>query len=446
MEDNLPSSHASTDDGASSSVRSWLAVGAVAIGAFAFVTTEFLPVGLLPRVAADLGVSPGTAGLMVTVPGVIAAISAPGLMLVAGRMDRRRVFLLLTALLLASNLISAFAPDFLFMLVGRALLGAALGGFWTLATAASGRLVRPKDSARAMATILTGVTCATVIGVPLGTFIASFASWRASFMATGVLVAVALVAQFFFVPSLPSNAALRLHDLVTLLRRSHPRKSMLMVALVFGAHFSSYTYITPFLLRNANLNMSTITWLLLGFGIIGFVSNFAVSSTVTRNLKISLGVMVSLLMVALVSLPLLQHSSIGVTALVLAWGVSFGALPLCFSIWIQRATPDSPEAGSALFVSIIQVAIALGSLVGGMVVDHVGISADLLLGSALALLGLGVLLSFGRGEQGATVAAGVAEAVTHSASKVANKVANKPTGKPVSEPTATTVACPACTD
>ncbi|MFM0591849.1 MFS transporter [Paraburkholderia dilworthii] len=438
MEDNLPSSHASADDGASSSVRSWLAVGAVAIGAFAFVTTEFLPVGLLPRVAADLGVSPGTAGLMVTVPGVIAAISAPGLMLVAGRMDRRRVFLLLTALLLASNLISAFAPDFLFMLVGRALLGAALGGFWTLATAASGRLVRPKDSARAMATILTGVTCATVIGVPLGTFIASFASWRASFMATGVLVAVALVAQFFFVPSLPSNAALRLHDLVTLLRRSHPRKSMLMVALVFGAHFSSYTYITPFLLRNANLSMPTITWLLLGFGIIGFVSNFAVSSTVTRNLKISLGVMVSLLMVALVSLPLLQHSSIGVTALVLAWGVSFGALPLCFSIWIQRATPDSPEAGSALFVSIIQVAIALGSLVGGMVVDHIGISADLLLGSALALLGFGVLLSFGRGEQGVTVEAGVAEAVNHSAGKVANK--------PTSKPTATTVACPACTD
>lgn len=446
MEDNLPSSHASTDDGASSSVRSWLAVGAVAVDAFAFVTTEFLPVGLLPRVAADLGVLPGTAGLMVTVPGVIAAISAPGLMLVAGRMDRRRVFLLLTALLLASNLISAFAPDFLVMLMGRALLGAALGGFWTLATAASGRLVRPKDAARAMATILTGVTCATVIGVPLGTFIASFASWRASFMATGVLVAVALVAQFFFVPSLPSNAALRLHDLVTLLRRPHPRKSMLMVALVFGAHFSSYTYITPFLLRNANLGMPTITWLLLGFGIIGFVSNFAVSSTVTRNLKISLGVMVSLLMVALVSLPLLQHSSIGVTALVLAWGVSFGALPLCFSIWIQRATPDSPEAGSALFVSIIQVAIALGSLVGGMVVDHVGIPADLLLGSALALLGLGVLLSFGRGGQGATVAGGAAEAVSHVASQPENKPTGKSASKPVTEPTATTVACPACTD
>ena len=399
IEDTLPASSAVADDGVSSPLRSWLAVGAVAIGAFAFVTTEFLPVGLLPRVAADLGVSPGTAGLMVTVPGVIAAISAPGLMLVAGRMDRRRVFLLLTALLLASNLISAFAPDFLVMLLGRALLGAALGGFWTLATAASGRLVKPKDSARAMATILTGVTCATVIGVPLGTFIASFASWRASFMATGVLVAIALIAQFFFVPSLPSSTALRLRDLVDVLRRPHPRRSMLMVALVFGAHFSSYTYVTPFLLRNANLSMSTITWLLLGFGMIGFFSNFAVSSTVTRNLKTSVGAMVSLLMFALVSLPLLQHSSPGVITFVLAWGVSFGALPLCFSIWVQRATPDSPEAGSALFVSIIQVAIALGSLVGGVVVDHVGISADFLFGAGLALLGLAALASFGSIEQ-----------------------------------------------
>ncbi|MGF6752663.1 MFS transporter [Paraburkholderia sp. GAS42] len=399
IEDNLPAGNASPDDGTSSSLRSWLAVVAVAIGAFAFVTTEFLPVGLLPRVAKELGVSPGTAGLMVTVPGVIAAISAPGLMLVAGLMDRRRVFLLLTTLLLASNLISALAPSFPVMLLGRALLGAALGGFWTLATAASGRLVAPRDSAKAMATILTGVTCATVIGVPLGTFIASFASWRASFMATGVLVAIALVAQFFLVPSLPSTAALRTSDLVGLLRRPHPRRSMLMVALVFGAHFSSYTYITPFLLRNADLSMSSITWLLLGFGIIGFFSNFAISSTVVRSLKMSVGAMISLLMFALLSLPLLQHSESGVAAVVLAWGVAFGALPLCFSVWIQRATPDSPEAGSALFVSIIQVAIASGSLIGGVIVDHVGMQADFLFGSGLALLGLVALASFGAREK-----------------------------------------------
>jgi len=116
----------------------------------------------------------------------------------------------------------------------------------------------------------------------------------------------------------------------------------------------------------------------------------------SSSLKISLGAMISLLLFALVLLPVLQHSPPGVIALVLAWGVAFGALPLCFSIWIQRATPDSPEAGSALFVSIIQVAIAVGSLVGGIVVDHVGIATDFLFGSGLALLGLAALASFGR--------------------------------------------------
>ncbi|MDE1179907.1 MFS transporter [Paraburkholderia sp.] len=383
------------DDDTASSTRQWLAVAAVTIGAFAFVTTEFLPVGLLPHVARELGVSPGTAGLMVTTPGVIAAISAPGLMLGAGRMDRRLVFLLLTALLLGSNLLSAFAPNFTVMLIGRALLGAALGGFWTLATSAAKRLVEPRDAARAMAMILTGVTCATVIGVPLGTFIASFASWRVSFMATGGLVAVALAAQLFFVPSLPSAAALRPSDFVTLLRQSHSRRSLVMVALVFGAHFSCFTYVTPFLLGDAQLDMSVITWLLLGFGIIGFFSNFVASATVVKNLKLTTAAMVSLLMFALLLMPILRHVPLGVTAVLLIWGVAFGALPLCFSVWIQRATPDQPEAGSALFVSIIQVAIAAGSLVGGTVVDRVGIRADFLLGASLALLGLAALVSVG---------------------------------------------------
>jgi predicted MFS family arabinose efflux permease len=381
--------------GVSSPLRAWLAVLSVATGAFAFVTTEFLPVGLLPQVAHDLGVSPGTAGLMVTTPGVIAAISAPGLMLGAGRIDRRLILLALSVLLLASNLVSAFAPNFGVMLLGRGLLGACLGGFWTLALAASGRLVEERHAAKATAMILTGVTFATVIGVPLGTFISGLASWRASFIATGVLAAFALAAQALLLPSLPSSAAIRFSDLRELLGRAHPRKSLLMVALVFGAHFSSYTYIAPFLVQDAKFSLSTITTLLLGFGLVGFVSNFAISATVTRNLKASLFAIVAILMLSLSALPLLRHSEAGVIVAVLAWGVAFGAIPLCLSIWMQLSTPDLPEAGSALFVSIIQVAIAVGSLVGGAVVDAVGVPADFWFSSFLGLAGLAAIVSFG---------------------------------------------------
>jgi predicted MFS family arabinose efflux permease len=381
-------------DSSPSSWRPWLSVSAVALGAFAFVTTEFLPVGLLPQIATELGVTPGTAGLMVTIPGIIAAVSAPAMMLGAGRIDRRLILLALSVLLLASNVISAFAPSFAIMLLGRAFLGAGLGGFWTLALTASGRLVHERHAAKAVATILTGVTFATVIGVPLGTLIASLASWRASFIATGVLAGIALVAQALLLPSLPSSVAIRFADLRALVGRLHMRKSLLLVALIFGAHFSSYTFIAPFLIQNADFSLSTVTPLLLGFGFVGFVSNFGMSAVVTKNLKASLLSIVVLLTLALVALPLLRHSHPGVIVAVLAWGVAFGAIPLCLSMWMQQAAPDLPEAGSALFISIIQVAIAVGSLAGGTVVDRIGVPADLWFGAALALAGVASIMSF----------------------------------------------------
>jgi len=285
------------------------------------------------------------------------------------------------------------------MLLGRALLGAALGGFWTLALATSARLVHEEHAAKATAMILTGVTFATVIGVPLGTFISTLASWRASFFATGVLAAVALAAQALLLPSLPSKAAIRFSDLRALLSRANTRKSLLMVALVFGAHFSAYTYVTPFLTQNAGFGISTVTSVLLGFGIVGFISNFVVSTTVGRNLQLSLLAVVTVLMVALLTLPLLHASQAGVIVMVLAWGVAFGAIPLCLSIWLQLSSPDLPEAGSALFVSIVQVAIAVGSSTGGVVVDSLGIPSTLWLGGILAVASLAVIVSFGINNQ-----------------------------------------------
>jgi predicted MFS family arabinose efflux permease len=169
--------------------------------------------------------------------------------------------------------------------------------------------------------------------------------------------------------------------------------------LVFGAHFSSYTYIAPFL-QDAAFSASTITLVLLGFGIVGFVSNFAVSAIVARRLKSSLATITVLLLCALLILPFLKSVPLAAIAMVLAWGIAFGAIPLCLSVWMQDATPDLPEAGSALFVGIIQVAIAVGSSVGGTIVDRVGIPADFWLGSALALLGLITLASFSSRDNG----------------------------------------------
>ncbi|CAM2157737.1 putative MFS family arabinose efflux permease [Pararobbsia alpina] len=393
---NTPHPSGSTSPAAGAATRSpsWLAVLSVAVGAFAFVATEYLPVGLLPPIAHDLGITPGIAGLMVTTPGVVAAFSAPALLLAAGRINRRAILLLLAALLLASNLISAVAPNFAVMLIGRFVLGMSLGGFWTVALGASGQLASEERAAQASATIFMGITLATVIGVPLATLIAELSSWRMAFVATAGLASLALAAQAIFLPSLPPKSAVRLQDLRSLLGRSTLLKSLLVVLLGFGAHFSSYTYIAPFLEQSASFTPAAVTALLLAFGVVGFIANFAISTVVAHHLKRSLGSMVALVMLALIALPLLAHSHAGVAAAVIAWGIAYGAIPLCLSIWMSFSTPDQPEAGSSMFVSTVQTAIASGSLVGGAVVDHFGIPATMHLGAWLAFAGIVMIATF----------------------------------------------------
>jgi predicted MFS family arabinose efflux permease len=374
--------------------RPWLAVLSIALGSFAFVTTEYMPVGVLPAIATDLGVTPGTAGLMTTTPGIIAALAAPLLLLAAGRLNRRLILLLLSVALVASNAVSALAPNFATMLVGRALLGVSLGGFWTVALGVSGQIVSEDDSARASATIFMGITLATVVGVPLGTFIAAWWSWRVSFTATAALALAAWLLQAMLLPDLAPRAAPRLADFGRMLARATVLRSLLLVALLFGAHFCAYTYIAPFLEVDAVLGATWVTALLLGFGIVGFLSNFVASAFVKSHPRISLFATTALVIASLLALPAFAHVAGAVVAGVLAWGLAYGAIPLCLSVWMQMTSPRQPEAASALFVSAVQTAIAAGSLVGGIAVDHAGASGAMHMGVLLSALGLAVLASF----------------------------------------------------
>lgn len=380
-----------------SSLRQWLSVFSVALGAFAFVTTEYLPVGILPQIARDMGITDGHAGLMVTIPGIIAAISAPTMMIGAGKVNRRLLLILLATLLVASNLISALAPDLQTMLIGRGLLGVALGGFWAIAIAAAGRLVSADNAAKATAIIFAGITFATVLGVPFGTFISTLFSWRASFIATAVLALVALIAQVMTLPSLEANESLQVKTLVRYLSRNSTQRSILLMGLIIGAHFASYTYIAPFMVQQAAFSATTITLTLLGFGLVGMLANFMVASSVTRHLQLSLGAVVVLMVLVLVSLPFLAGSPAGVIAAVLAWGVAYGAIPLALSSWMQLTSPKLPEASSAMLVTTFQVAIASGSLLGGMIVDGYGIAPALFFGAVLGGLGLLTMATFGLG-------------------------------------------------
>lgn len=374
-----------------SALESWLAVISVALGAFVVVTSEFLPIGLLTHIAAGLHVSDGTAGLMITIPGLVAAVAAPLLTIAVGRMDRRTVVLGLIALLAVSNVIAATAPNFGVMLLGRVLFGVSLGGFWTVAVTLGARLVPAASLARATTIILAGISFATVIGVPIGSVIASALGWRAAFVVLGIVAVVVGFAQLFVLPSLPPPPAPGLHQLTHLLRHADARLGLLTVALMIAGHFAAYTYVTPFLKENPAITPGFLSALLLAYGVAGIVGNFAGGTLAARYLRPTLGGVVALLAGSILLLPFVHGSLAAITTLLVIWGLAFGALPISLQLWVFKAAPEALEGGAALLVSTFQIFIALGSVLGGRIVDASGTSAVMWVGGGIALSALTIV-------------------------------------------------------
>ncbi len=386
------------EDKPQSALKSWFALLSVAIGAFALVTSEFLPVGLLSDIATDLNISVGTAGLMVTAPGVIAAFAAPLVTVGVGKIDRRYLLWALTLLMIISNLIATFSNNFTILLIGRLLLGLGIGGFWSIAVALSGRLAPPGvEMGRASSVIFTGVTLATILGVPLGAWIGSEFGWRSSFAITGLLGAVVLVGQLLMLPALPATTAVKMRDLPVLFQHKYARIGLLGIVLLVLAHFSTYTYVTPFLKHNAGFDGNLISTLLLVYGIAGVVGNVIAGWATSRNIRWSFMAVVTLIGAAMILFPIFAGHLTGAVLTIALWGLAFGAMPTCANMWMFAAVPEAMEGGAAMLVSTFQVGIAVGSLLGGSIVDHFNIPSIMWIGGALAIMSLLSLYIWGKG-------------------------------------------------
>ncbi|MBW4041687.1 MAG: MFS transporter [Acidobacteria bacterium] len=385
--------------------RGWIAVLSVALGSFVLVLSEFLPIGLLPAIAADLHVTVGTAGLMVVVTAVLGAIGAPVVTVFTSRVDRRVVLWVLIALLVVADVLGAAAPTFGLLLGARMLLGLCIGGFWALGSGIASRLVRESAVIRATSFITAGVSVATVVSLPLGAFVSSVATWRLAFLIGAVLGLVALVLQLALLPRIPALNRVRFATLGELLRIPRARIGLIATALAFVAQFSAYTYVAPYLQQLVRISPTTITIALLAFGVAGIAGNFTAGVALGRSVTGTLAVTKVVLALAVVALPLLAWSLPGVLVLLVVWGFVWGALPLGLQTWMSQAAPAVSEGSLALFVSTIQVAISIGSVVGGLGVGRFGIAFDFFLAGGIALVSLLVLLSFGRRPQQALPAA-----------------------------------------
>ncbi|NUW34875.1 MFS transporter [Nonomuraea sp. SMC257] len=371
-----------------------LAVAAVAAGTFTIVTSEMLPVGLLTPIGADLGVSDGTAGLMMTAPGLVAAVAAPLITLAARRLDRRLVLCGLMALLAAANLLAALAPVYPIMLAARVLTGVSIGGFWAFAVGLAVRLVPEPLVGRAAATIASGIAVASVLGVPAGTLVSSVAGWRAAFAAVALLAVLLCVALARLLPALPAERAARVSDLWRVWRTGPLRVVLVVTALVVTGHFAAYTYVRPFLEQAAGAGATAVSAVLLGYGVAGVAGNFAAGARAARRPR---GVLVTLALLIGVATAVLAAApgSIGTaTALLVLWGVAYGGVSVTLQMWIVRA--GGGEAGMAMLTAVFNAAISLGAFAGGRVVDGASAPAVMWLGAGLSLAAAAVAGIAGR--------------------------------------------------
>ncbi|MDR8409871.1 MFS transporter [Nonomuraea sp. 3-1Str] len=374
----------------------WLAVTTLTLGIFAIVTSEILPIGLLTTIAADFGVSEGTAGLTMTLPGVVAAVAAPAVTLATARLDRRVMLCALMVVLALADVLAAVASAYWVMLVSRVLVGLTIGGFWSIGAGLAARLVPARSVGTATALIFSAVPLGSVLGVPAGTLIGHVAGWRTAFVALAVLSAVVLAALLVLVPPLPARQVTSARVLRDLLRGRGTRVALLATALVVLAHFGTYTYVTPFLEQVTGLDPASVSAALLAYGVAGIAGNFVAGRAVAVAPRGTFAAAGCLIAAATLLLPVAGTRAGGAFALLVLWGLAYGAVPVCSQAWFARAAPHAPEAATVVFTSSFQATFALGALLGGVVVDAFSVSAVMVCGALAALLMAASLGRLGR--------------------------------------------------
>jgi predicted MFS family arabinose efflux permease len=365
------------------SLKRWLAVVAVAVGTFLVVTAEQLPVGLLTSIGGDLGISEGTAGLMVTVPGLVASASALLVPVAIGRLDRRTVLLGLIGLMVAANAVSFLAPNLPVLLACRFLVGISIGGFWALAAGIAVRLVPGGQVARATSIAFGGATAANVFGVPAGTLIGGLTGWRTAFLALSGLGLLAVLALALLLPGIPAARPVRLRAVAALVRNPVVRAATMATFLLVSGHMAAYTFVSPVLQDISGVDEDLVGVLLLLFGAAGIAGTFVAGAAAGRDIRATVTTGGLLLAAVLAFFPLAGVTSAGGAALLILWGLAFGGVPVGVQMLILKGAPDQAEAATALNTVVFNLAIALGALLGGLVVDGVSLTAVLWFGAAL---------------------------------------------------------------
>ncbi|WP_342322966.1 purine ribonucleoside efflux pump NepI [Kosakonia sp. BYX6] len=363
----------------------WSAVFAVAFCVACLITVEFLPVSLLTPMALDLGVSEGVAGQTVTVTAFVAMFASLFITNIIRAADRRYVVIAFAVLLTLSCLLVSFANNFTLLLLGRACLGLALGGFWAMSASLTMRLVPMRTIPKALSVIFGAVSIALVIAAPLGSFLGGIIGWRNVFNGAALMGAACILWVWKALPSLPGKTEHH-ENMFGLLKRPGVAAGMLAIFMVFAGQFSFFTYIRPVYMNLAGFSVDGLTLVLLSFGIASFVGTSFSSVIMKRSVKMALALAPLTLAISALVLILWGSDKAVAAGIAIVWGLGFALVPVGWSTWITRTLADQAEKAGSIQVAVIQLANTCGAAIGGFALDHYGLLSPLVLSGSLMLL------------------------------------------------------------
>ncbi|MFJ6391247.1 MFS transporter [Streptomyces sp. NPDC091972] len=379
-------------------VKGWLGVAAITASLFVFLTTELMPVGLLTPLSRSLDISVGVAGLMVTAQGVAAGLGVPFIVAWTRRVDRRLLLSTLLAVLALGNLITSVSPNYPLILATRLCMGFASGVFWAIGVSMAMWIVPERHASRAAAVVMSGISIATVVGIPLGTVIEAHTNWRTTFALWAGLSLLVFLAVAAVIPSLPSENAVPVREVFGLPATNGQLRTVLLIVVFFVlGHFGAYTFVRPYLEDEASVPAGFITAVLIIFGVGGAIGNFVAGYTVNRSLRGTFVVGLVGILTALLLLRTVGDGKSGAVVALVLWGLSFGAVQLSQINMTLAAAPETFEAAMSLNTMAYNTCIALGALFGGLFVDHVGVTSVIWFGVVLA--GASLLLRLGTGRE-----------------------------------------------
>lgn len=362
----------------------WGGVFAMTLCVFALIAAEFMPVSLLTPIAAGLQVTEGAAGQGIAISGLLAVITSLSISRLAGGLNRKTLLLLLTAVMTLSSAVIAVAPSYLVYMIGRALIGVVIGGFWSMSISAAMRLVPDHHVPRALAIFNGGNALAAVVAAPIGSFLGAAIGWQGAFWCLVPVSLLALAWQWISLPSMPAPPRTAAYVFGGLRSRTAAR-GMAACGAFFAGQFLLFTYVRPFLERVTRLDPTAVALVLLAVGIGGLLGTVLIDRVLRHGLHAAL-VVIPVLMALIATALVLVGSWLAPVAVLLAlWGVLGTSAPVGWASWVARTMTEDPEAGGGLQVAVIQLSIAFGSTVGGMSFDQLGHLATFLTSAAVLL-------------------------------------------------------------